>query len=86
MADRPTTFHFELIFAAPVIPDGMENALFEAGCDDATISWRNGYVWLTFDRAGEGLWDAVASAEADVRKAGYEPLPVAMIEPNDLGL
>jgi hypothetical protein len=46
-----------------------ENALFEAGCDDATITVRSGRVFLAFARAAASLKDAILSAIRDVRKA-----------------
>jgi hypothetical protein len=47
-----------------------ENALFEAGCDDATASVRFGRVYLTFSRTAPALKDAILSAIRDVRRAG----------------
>lgn len=47
-----------------------ENALFEAGCDDATLSVRSGRPYLTFSRTAPSLKDAILSAIRDVRKAG----------------
>lgn len=59
-------------------PD-VENALFEAGCDDATLSARFGRVFLTFSRSAPSLKDAVLSAIRDVQKAniGADVLRVA---------
>ncbi len=48
----------------------VEDALFEAGCDDATLSRRSGRLVLTFSRTGPSLQDAIVSAIRDVRKAG----------------
>lgn len=48
----------------------FEDALFNAGCDDATISIRSGRVFLTFSRSAGSLKDAILSAIRDVRKAG----------------
>jgi hypothetical protein len=47
-----------------------ENALFEAGCDDATISVRSGRVFLSFSRTAPSLKDAILSAIRDVKKSG----------------
>jgi hypothetical protein len=47
----------------------VENALFETGCDDATLSRRFGRVYLTFSRRAPTLKDAILSAIRDVRKA-----------------
>ncbi len=47
----------------------IEDALFESGCDDATMSLRFGRVYLTFTRVAASLKDAILSAIRDVRKA-----------------
>jgi len=47
----------------------VEDALYEAGCDDATLSLRFGRVYLTFSRSADSLKDAILSAIADVHKA-----------------
>lgn len=52
-----------------VTPEALD-ALFEAGCDDATVSVRSGRVYLTFSRTASSLKDAILSAIRDVRKAG----------------
>jgi hypothetical protein len=46
-----------------------EDALFEAGCDDATICVRYGAVYLNFARTAPTLKHAILSAIRDVRKA-----------------
>jgi len=53
----------------PELTTEAEDALFEAGCDDATISVRSGRVFLTFSRTARSLKDAVLSAIQDVKKA-----------------
>ena len=45
------------------------DALFEAGCDDATPSVRSGRVYLTFSRRADSMKDAILSAISDVDKA-----------------
>lgn len=47
----------------------VEDALFEAGCDDGTISLRSGRVFLTFARQAASLKDAIMSAIRDVNNA-----------------
>ncbi|MCL4206196.1 MAG: hypothetical protein KJ000_27245 [Pirellulaceae bacterium] len=47
----------------------VESALFEAGCDDATISLRSGRVFLTFSRRASSLKEAVISAIRAVNHA-----------------
>lgn len=48
---------------------GVMDALFEAGCDDATPSLRFGRVYLTFARSAGSLRDAVLTAIRDVKRA-----------------
>lgn len=58
-----------------VLTDGVtltaevENALFEAGCDDATISVRSGRVYLTFSRRSSSILAAILSAIQQIRRA-----------------
>ncbi len=47
----------------------VENALFEAGCDDATISIQHGAFSLEFCRESTSFLDAVLSAIHDVSTA-----------------
>ncbi len=47
----------------------VESALFEAGCDDATISMRAGRIFLTFSREAPSLKEAVISAISAVNTA-----------------
>jgi hypothetical protein len=46
-----------------------EDALFEAGCDDCTISVRFGRVFLSFSRTAPSLKEAILSAIRDVKRA-----------------
>lgn len=48
---------------------GLEDALFEAGCDDALINYKNGTVFLDFDREGENLENTIISAIKDIESA-----------------
>jgi transcriptional regulator with XRE-family HTH domain len=47
----------------------VEDALFKAGCDDATLSIQYGLVYMEFSRMAPSLKDAILSAIRDVRKA-----------------
>ena len=61
--------HFTLIVegtdlqAEPTI-----DALFEAGCDDATVGRVDGVQYVDFDREAESLGEAIISAVRDVEK------------------
>lgn len=68
-----TEFDFLLKFDLPdpeSDPDKFIDALYGAGCDDATIGiGQHGRVALSFTREAVTALEAVASAIADVRKA-----------------
>ncbi|MGH7054947.1 MAG: hypothetical protein ACREFA_14185 [Stellaceae bacterium] len=60
--------------------DRYEDALYEAGCDDALISVVDGKLRVDFDREAASYDDAVQSGAADVARAGGKvvkalPLP-----------
>jgi hypothetical protein len=61
--------------------DDFEDKLFEAGCDDATISIQKGAIILEFTREGRNFVHALISAFKDVQKAGAR---VEHIEPDYL--
>lgn len=46
-----------------------EDALYEAGCDDATLGFRFGAVHMTFSRVAPSLEDAIRGALREVRAA-----------------
>ena len=48
----------------------IADALYEAGCDDAFLHSRGETLYLEFDREAASLENAVASAKADVERAG----------------
>jgi hypothetical protein len=56
----------------------VTDALFEAGCDDATPSVRSGRVYLTFTREASSFKEAIISAIRDVKRSriGVEVLNV----------
>lgn len=48
---------------------GLEDALFESGCDDALINYKNAAVYLDFDREDDNLEHAIISAIRDIESA-----------------
>jgi hypothetical protein len=63
-------FDFTLVLdGVSELTESIETALFEAGCDDATISMRSGRIFLSFSRKSPSLKEAVISAIRDVAKA-----------------
>ncbi len=62
-------FTLVLTGIAELTPE-VENAVFNAGCDDATLSIRSGRAYMTFSRTAESMKDAIFSAIQAVRNAG----------------
>ena len=58
----------------------MSDALFAAGCGDASPGTRNGLVHITSDRESGDLQSAIELAVQNVQRAGYR---VARVEPED---
>jgi hypothetical protein len=80
-AGKKQTHSFTLILGGLSGLNGrLENALFEAGCNDALLGTCDGVVYLDFDREAPSLIQAVDSAIRDVNKAGYQ---VAGIESDE---
>jgi transcriptional regulator with XRE-family HTH domain len=71
------TFEFTLI-ATGLDPqaDDFEDRFFEAGCDDATLSFQKGAIMLEFTRAASSFKNAVVSALENVLRAGAKPIHV----------
>lgn len=75
------TFGFAII-ASGYDPEGdYETPLFEAGCDDATVSVQKGLLIIEFDREAVSFSRAVASACQNVKAAG---LCIERVEPDHL--
>ena len=65
-------FEFTLILGSLTeITQDAANALYEAGCDDASPASCDGAVWVTFHREAHSLDAAIRSAVSDVQKAGF---------------
>ena len=64
-----TVHRFMLIVEGPNLQDeGHVDALFEAGCDDATVGRVGATQYLDFDREAETLADAVFEATDVTRR------------------
>lgn len=50
---------------------GIRDAIYRAGCDDATLAITNGRCLLHFSRIGSTRRQAVESAIDNVKDAGY---------------
>ncbi len=77
------TVHEFSIIASGLDPraDDFETRFFDAGCDDATVSFQKGHIIVDFARDADSIADAVASAISDVMAAGAH---VDRIEPDPL--
>ena len=79
-----TEFDFTLLLdGIDSISQDVEDALYEAGCDDATISLRFGRIFLTFSRSAISLKDAIISAINDVKKSKI-PASILRVDQCDL--
>lgn len=76
------SYEFTFI-ASGVDPEssGLEDRFYEAGCDDATLSFMKGLLAVNFDREAETYVHAVVSAYHSVVKAG---VTVERFEPDFL--
>jgi hypothetical protein len=72
-------YDFALIVGGVLdLTQAVEDALFEAGCDDATLSIQYGLLYVEFSRSARSIEEAIFSAIHDIRKAniGAEVLRV----------
>ena len=68
-----TCWEFTLILGnVAEITDSLANALYDAGCDDATVGSSNGVARVSFSREAATLQEAMQSAVRHVRQAGCE--------------
>ncbi len=72
------TYNFSLVLTAPELTNDDCGALYEAGCDDGTVVTRDGVTRVAFDREAESLEEAIRSATAQVRAAGFQVTKVEM--------
>lgn len=77
------TLHEFIIVASGLDPtaDDFETRFYEAGCDDATVSFQKGHIILDFAREAEDAVSAIGSAIQNVTAAGAS---VDRIEPDPL--
>jgi transcriptional regulator with XRE-family HTH domain len=76
------TFEFSVI-ASGLDPEaeGFADRFFNAGCDDATISFQKGHIILDFLRDADSVDEAICSAVECVKRAGAH---VDRVEPDTL--
>jgi predicted DNA-binding transcriptional regulator AlpA len=61
--------------------EDFEQRFYDAGCDDATISFQKGHIIVDFAREAETIGQAIISAIRNVEKAGAH---VDRVEPDPL--
>ena len=68
-----TKYEFTLILRGQVeLTEKAADDLFEAGCNDGTPGSCNGVFSIDFHREANSLEEAIRSAIANVKSAGYE--------------
>jgi hypothetical protein len=78
MADaKPTAaqdfYEFTIVLCGiDQLTDAVAEAIYEAGCADATISSVSSVVSLDFDRFAASLGEAIGSAVDEVGRAGFQ--------------
>lgn len=84
MSKQSSTHSFVLVLDGFDRPEAeIEDSLFEAGCDDALLSFRGTTPFLEFDREAQSLEEAVLSAIQNVETA-HVGATVLRVEPDDL--
>lgn len=84
MIRNKNKYNFILIMSGIYdLNESIEDGLFKAGCDDATLSFHNQAAYLEFDREADNLKYAVLSAIRDVEDSGLG-IKVIGVEPGDL--
>ncbi|MFC2753632.1 MAG: XRE family transcriptional regulator [Cardiobacterium sp.] len=68
------TYHFTIVIRDTVSSADIEDCLYEAGCSDALVCWRDRVPYLEFDREAIDAKTAVHSALDDIRRAGFHDL------------
>ncbi len=75
-------FEFSIVASGPdPRSDDFETRFYEAGCDDATVSFQKGHIILDFAREAGSFDAALASAIENVTAAGAN---VDRVEPDPL--
>jgi len=77
-------YEFTLLLKGPLeLTEEIADAIFSAGCDDGTPGTCNGVFTIDFHREASSLENAISTAIANVKSAGYE-VERAEIEAKDV--
>jgi hypothetical protein len=71
-----------VVSGVPELNQGIEDALYNAGCDDATLSIQYGQLYVEFSREAASLEAAILSAIRDIWKANIDAEVVRVDECN----
>jgi len=75
-------YEFDLVLSSLSHEDEtLEDRLYEAGCDDATLCFRNSVAYLDFTRESDSLIKAITSAIIDAENAG---VTIARVMPDNI--
>ena len=68
MINKLPTHAYEFVLAVEgcELTTELEDAIFAAGCDDATLAWKNNRIELHFTRESQSHEEAIESAIADL--------------------
>jgi len=67
---KKQVYNFVLVLSGFSEPASrLEDSLYEAGCDEAILSFRNGIPYPEFDREAESLEEAILSAVQSAERA-----------------
>jgi len=81
------TYRFTMYFRGlDYMSEETAEALYAAGCDDCTPASSEGQAYAGFDREATSLETAIATAAADVRKAGLDVASVMLDDDQVAGL
>jgi len=72
-------YHFTVVVSDAVeLTESVANALYAAGCDDASPGTCEGILTIDFHREAASLEEAIRTAIENVRSAGLDPARVEM--------
>lgn len=81
---KQKTYQFTLVLKnVHALTENFEDSLYESHCNDALINFKNGTVYLNFDREANSLREAVMGAIKDVESSSVRPIVVS-VGPEDL--
>ena len=82
MTKNPMLFEFSIVASGvDRAAADYESRFYDHGCDDALVSFQKGRTIIDFEREAATIEDAIASAVADVERAGAK---VERVEPDPL--